>query len=285
LPNNKDTEIIRDYDSMTVEELEQQLREAFFYTDQIDELLAEDIEEICEALEKKKPLEDTYSIDEYWARFVEDYAEEFARLGVQEEKVQPIETVMQRSNAKKKNHRSFLKVFTLVAVIVALMLGISVTAGALGYNLWRWIPVWNAEEIYFVRETQEARIITTIDAALTQFGINDPLSPTWLPDGFVLIESKIEATPLFLSEYYTDSEGRYLSILISTVDEYGTAIYQKNSEPPQEYIVDGMIHYIFENSKNTTAVWYTENYSVMIAGNITKEELELMIDSVYGVIE
>ena len=285
MPDNKDTEIIRDYDSMTVEELEQQLREAFFYTDQIDELLAEDIEEICEALEKKKPLEDTYSIDEYWARFVEDYAEEFARLGVQEEKVQPIETVMQRSKAKKKNYRSFLKVFILVAVIVALMLGISVTAGALGYNLWGWIPVWNAEEIYFVRETQGARIISTIDAALTQFGINDPLSPTWLPDGFVLIESKIEATPLFLSEYYTDSEGRYLSILISTVDEYGTTIYQKNSEPPLEYIVDGMIHYIFENSKNTTAVWYTENYSVMIAGNITKEELELMIDSVYGVIE
>ena len=285
MPDNKDTEIIRDYDSMTVEELEQQLREAFFYTDQIDELLAEDIEEICEALEKKKPLEDTYSIDEYWARFVEDYAEEFARLGVQEEKVQPIETVMQRSKAKKKNYRSFLKVFILVAVIVALMLGISVTAGALGYNLWGWIPVWNAEEIYFVRETQGARIISTIDAALTQFGINDPLSPTWLPDGFVLIESKIEATPLFLSEYYTDSEGRYLLILISTVDEYGTTIYQKNSEPPLEYIVDGMIHYIFENSKNTTAVWYTENYSVMIAGNITKEELELMIDSVYGVIE
>ena len=247
MPDKKDTEIIRDYDSMTVEELEQQLREAFFYTDQIDELLAEDIEEICEALEKKKPLEDTYSIDEYWARFVEDYAEEFARLGVQEEKVQPIETVMQRSKAKKKNYRSFLKVFILVAVIVALMLGISVTAGALGYNLWGWIPVWNAEEIYFVRETQGARIISTIDAALTQFGINDPLSPTWLPDGFVLIESKIEATPLFLSEYYTDSEGRYLSILISTVDEYGTAIYQKNSEPPLEYIVDGMIHYIFEN--------------------------------------
>ena len=71
LLNDKDAEIQSKYDGMTIEELEQQLREAFFYTDQINEPLAEELERICAALDKKKPLEDLGSVDEYWKRFTE----------------------------------------------------------------------------------------------------------------------------------------------------------------------------------------------------------------------
>ena len=49
-----------DYDAMTVEELEAELREAFFYSDRIDDTLSGDLERIREALERKRPTELRY---------------------------------------------------------------------------------------------------------------------------------------------------------------------------------------------------------------------------------
>ena len=286
--NDKDTEIHGEYDDMSVEELEQQLREVFFYTDQIDEMMAEEVEEICAVLDKKKPLEYSYSVEEYWERFLKYYADDHTQIGIQDEPDQLPEPAIRLSEDKKnkrEHYHTLLRVGIVAAVVIVLMIGVTLTVAALGYDLWGWIPVWNAEEIYFVRETDEPSVVTSISAALKLQGINDPLTPTWLPDGFVLIESKIEATPMFMNEYYTDADGRYLSILVSSVDDYGAAIYQKNDNPPQEYIVGGAIHYIFENSKSISAVWHAKDYSAVITGSITKEELELMIDSVYGVMK
>lgn len=286
--NDKDTEIHGEYDDMTVEELEQQLREVFFYTDQMDEMMAEEVEEICAVLDEKKPLEYSYSVEEYWERFLKYYADDHTQIGIQDEPDQLPEPAIRLSEDKKnkrEHYHTLLRVGIVAAIVIVLMIGVTLTAAALGYDLWGWIPVWNAEEIYFVRDTDEPSVVTSISAALKLQGINDPLTPTWLPDGFVLIESKIEATPMFMNEYYTDADGRYLSILVSSVDDYGAAIYQKNDNPPQEYIVGGAIHYIFENSKSISAVWHAKDYSAVITGSITKEELELMIDSVYGVMK
>ena len=46
---------MREYREMTVEELEQRLREAFFYTDRIDETVYAELERLRAALEEKQP--------------------------------------------------------------------------------------------------------------------------------------------------------------------------------------------------------------------------------------
>ena len=43
--------------ALSAEELERRLREAFFYPDQIDETVFRELEELREALEKKRPTE------------------------------------------------------------------------------------------------------------------------------------------------------------------------------------------------------------------------------------
>lgn len=281
--NDKDTEIHNEYESMTVEELEQQLKEAFFYTDQIDEPLTEELEKIGEALDKKKPLEDLDTVEEYWKRFTKYYAGDMLSIGIQNDTklaATPITRQRREPKVKTRDYHKILRVALIAAVIIALLAGATCVAAAFGYNLWGWIPVWDADELHFVSETQEPVLASTISTALKQLGIDEPLCPTWLPDGFVLTEAKIEIEPLFLSEYYVDDEGS-LSITISADDAFGTAYYQKVDSPPVEYIVGETMHYIIDNTNNVAAIWFTADYSVLIVGTIGIEEMRMIIDSIY----
>lgn len=283
--NDKDTEIHNEYESMTVEELEQQLREAFFYTDQIDEPLMEDLEQICEALDKKKPLEELDTVEEYWKRFTKYYAGDMLSIGIQNDTKQietPTTWQHQEPKVKPRDYHKVLRVALIAAVIIALLAGATCVAAAFGYNLWGWIPVWDADELHFVSETQKPVLASTISMALKQFGIDEPLCPTWLPDGFVLMESKIETKPLILHEAYFNQD-RYITITISPIDGFNETFYQKEDTPPMEYFAGNIAHYIFYNTNSVEAVWYTENYSVAIAGNVSKEEMTRIINSVYEV--
>ena len=284
--NDKDTEIHNEYESMTVEELEQQLREAFFYTDQIDEPLMEDLEQICVALDKKKPLEDLDTVEEYWKRFTKYYAGDMLSIGIQNDTKQteaPTTWQHREPKVKTRNYHKALRVALIAAVIIALLAGATCVAAAFGYNLWGWIPVWDADELHFVSETQEPVMVTTISTALKQLGIDEPLCPTWLPDGFVLTESKIDTKPLVLHEAYYD-EDRHLTITISSIAGFGATSYQKEDGTPTEYLFEDRIHYLFENSDEINAIWYTEEYVVLISGNISIEEMKQIIKSTYEVI-
>lgn len=283
--NDKDTEIHNEYESMTVEELEQQLREAFFYTDQIDEPLMEDLEQICVALDKKKPLEDLDTVEEYWKRFTKYYAGDMLSIGIQNDTKQteaPTTWQHREPKVKTRDYHKVLRVALIAAVIIALLAGATCVAAAFGYNLWGWIPVWDADELHFVSETQEPVLASTISTALKQLGIDEPLCPTWLPEGFVLTESQINTKPLFLHEAYFN-QNRYITITISSIDGMGTVAYQKEDIVPAEYSAGNIVHYIFDNVGSVQAVWYTENYSIVIAGNVTEEEIKEIIDSVYEV--
>ena len=283
--NDKDTEIHNEYDSMTIEELEQRLKEVFYYTDQIDDSLAEELEQICDALDKKKPLEDMDTVEEYWKRFTKNYAGDLLSIGIQDNTKQT-DTLTSRKRrepkVKTRDYHKVLRIALIAAVIIALLAGATCVAAAFGYNLWGWIPVWDADELHFVSETQEPVLASTISTALKQLGIDEPLCPTWLPDGFVLTESQINAKPLILHEAYY-SQDRYITITISSIDGLGTVAYQKEDIAPAEYTVNNIVHYIFDNVGSVQVVWYTENYSIAIAGNVTEEEMKDIINSVYEV--
>ena len=62
------------------EELERRLREAFFYTDRIDDTVFRELEALRQALEAKSPREYERTPEESWERFQEDHAEELAEF-------------------------------------------------------------------------------------------------------------------------------------------------------------------------------------------------------------
>lgn len=117
---------------------------------------------------------------------------------------------------------------------------------------------------------------------MEQLEIDEPLYPTWLPDGFTREYFVIEMDPIFLHEGYSNGD-RYLSITIEPQSQIGITNYQKDLNQPIEYTVRGITHFIVSDTSSYTATWQTERHLVQITGNISLEEMEQIINSVYGV--
>lgn len=294
----KDTENMKKYDDYSVEELRAELQRYFLYSE-LDDEAVDEMEQILAVLRKKAPFHHPHTTEEMWSEFRSEHAEEFAALGIRKnedaeevmDKGPKAEVIEKRSGAKSaemhsRRGRGFLRIAMVAAAMVVFIIAVSVTASAMGYNLWGWMPKWNSELLSFESESPQIETnsisLHGIPSVLTSLGIDEPLYPTWLPDDLMRIESVFEEDPLFLHEAYSGND-RFLSITISPSSGSESAKYQKSQNPPIEYNSGNVVHYVFDNSNNIQAVWNTERYSTVIAGNITLDEMKRIIDSVYEV--
>ena len=305
MPEKEDAEIMTPYEDYSVDELRETFRKIFFLSDLTDADL-EEMDQILAILREKDPLPPGRSVEELWEEFKTVYMnKELADLGIPDdlEEVNNAEPAPEDAGpahevasvltskgdahpVRPKRYRKLIRVALVAAVVVALMTAISVTAAAMGYNLWGWLPIWSNEDVRFVSETPAREPhpddLKDIPMVLASLGITEPLYPTWLPEDLNRVKVKAIEKPLFLQEYYK-GDGREFSITISPTYGSETTIYQKGAPQPKEYPVGNAIHYIFNNSDELSATWYTENYTVLLVGNITTEEMEQIIDSVYEV--
>ena len=101
-------------------------------------------------------------------------------------------------------HR-LLRTGQLVAALVALLLLLTVATAAAGYDIWRMLAEWTAEQITLapgqieyidpddLHIPEEPGEYTDLQEALTAYGLNRSVVPKWLPEGFVQIHLDIEA--------------------------------------------------------------------------------------------
>ena len=250
------------YAEKTVEELEQQLRETFFYTDKIDDTVYMELEQLREALEEKRPMEPE-SAEAFWERFEREHGEELDRCCAK--------SAQTKAAAKTGRFRSALRIALIAAAVVVLLAGAVLAAGP---RLWAWVRGWDSVPAAEVTEGP-------IRKALEDYGIMEPVYPSYIPLDFVLTEAYISGDPLLLSELYTRGD-RFLSITVTSVSAADKALYPRGSKSTQEYEVGETAHYLFSNDGSITAVWHTENCFVSISGNITIRSLKRIIDSVYA---
>lgn len=286
-----------------MEELKEAYQTIFLYSSEYSDADLAEMDEILAVLKKKNPVPRKYTTEESWALFQETYSEELSRLGVPgtEEVMQvnpPADADVVQTIPKAKSisedkaprpmrGRRLLRTAMVAAVIVVILVAAAATAYAMGYDIFGWVPKWNNDVMGFGEdespEPNELHVTRKIPAALEQLGIDEPLYPTWLPEGFRIDYSEIEMDPVFLHEGYSDGE-RYLSITIEPTPLSGTFVFEKDDSLPAEYVKENNIHYIFFDVGQITAVWQNENYSVCIVGNVSQSEIERIIDSVYEVV-
>jgi hypothetical protein len=121
----------------------------------------------------------------------------------------------------------------------------------------------------------------TLQAALESGGITKSLVPDWIPEGFDLADITIERSPAkkVYRAKYTSGE----MVLRITVQDYldKYPIYVEQSDGlVEEYVVSGITYYIFADINVVKAVWINDSYECDIMGNVTIEELKMMIDSI-----
>ena len=296
MSESKDTEIRSKYDDLTAEELTEELRTSFFCSSQISGKDVTDIEQMIDVLQKKNPLPDVYSGRELWERFLEVHGEEVSSLGIRnteevEEKepeaapatvvpvAVPVKATAEPAPAPKRGFRKLLHTALIAAAVVAAMVIITVSASAVGVNIWGWVMVRGEGTVQFVAEDALSK---DIPASLKQAGVEVPLFPTWLPEGFLLHDQQIKLDEsLRINSTYVYKDQTIEIYIVSMDSNLKSSIIEIEDESSQEYVSGGIIHYIIPNSKQIVAFWLNNGYLVKISGDIGIGEIEHIIDSIY----
>jgi hypothetical protein len=195
-----------------------------------------------------------------------------------------------------------LRTGQLVAALVALLLLLTVATAAAGYDIWRMLAEWTAEQITLapgqieyidpddLHIPEEPGEYTDLQEALTAYGLNRSVVPKWLPEGFVQIHLDIEAAAkgsliIFYALYQWEKNPLVIQVNIYLEDEervydsFGN--FQKDEGDPIPYEAGGITHLLTTNAGRPVALWANGPAECCISGDITMEELKQMIDSIY----
>ena len=198
-------------------------------------------------------------------------------------------------------HR-LLRTGQLVAALVALLLLLTVATAAAGYDIWRMLAEWTAEQITLapgqieyidpddLHIPEEPGEYTDLQEALTAYGINRPVVPKWLPEGFVLDDLIVDDLGdgdqiVFHAPYRRGNNYLIVQMDIYLENENRSQDnfwdFQKDGGDPIPYEAGGITHLLTTNAGRPVALWANGPAECCISGDITMEELKQMIDSIY----
>ena len=110
--------------------------------------------------------------------------------------------------------------------------------------------------------------------------------PSWSPVGAKAngVPRETIRTDRFIVRAAYTVGTREFTILITIHDtppELYTGTYQKDATVEEDYSAGGICHYIVGNNETISAMWVNGYVEGHIQGELTLEELQQMIDSIY----
>lgn len=178
----------------------------------------------------------------------------------------------------------WIRSLTATAAVLAILLVGSVTVQAFGLNIWEAVVKWTQETFHFGEWDLDVNIdlpYSSLQEALSEGNVQETIVPRWIPDGYEMTAITIDRSPLQTAYKAKYSNGEH--ILRITVQDYLDKIpvhIEQSEGLVEEYEVAGVTYYLLENNKRTQAVWIVDSYECRITGELTIEELKLMIDSI-----
>ena len=195
-----------------------------------------------------------------------------------------------KSEAARKS-APWLRRLTAAAAVIALLIVIPVSTKALTLEeVWNIFARWAKETFSFVSGDNMDVSEPVVDDGLEYSSIQDLLKkcdrdydmvPTWIPDGFVLESIKRDVTPV--QEQYIAYYAKDDNVLRMRVQNYLAEDFQKvevEEGYSEIYHASGVDYYLFENVDQSRAFWVVGSYECIISGDLSIDELKLMIDSI-----
>ena len=267
------------YDSMTTEELQDILRKHAH-----DELETEpDTDElyyIMEVLARRREEEDPQAFrsdEEALADFRKNYMPKAMQTG--------------RSKVVRFPNRAFRVAAAVLAIVLILVVGTSVTAEAFHVDIWGKVAIWTKEIFQFTDSPQGTTApnpeqeynaeLKSLQDALNDHEIIEKLAPTWMPEGHKSKDLSVVETPrvLYIHAIY-EKNGSELIIKIRQTIGVPAEQVENTDDLLEVYVVDGVEYYIFSNTETLQAAWSIGEFECGISGTITLEEMKKMIDSI-----
>ena len=234
------------------------------------------------------------------ARALQEFKEEYLPIGDgvslypdDGEDTAPDEETPHSPGRKRPALRSVLRRVILVAAVVAVLFGGMVTAQAAGLDIFGAIARWTDETFGFSvdEDTPVVEWGEKSQTALAEVGFDQTYLPTWIPEGFEVVDIRSYQYD-FLKELYltlSSSGGQFIDITLSEytdLDRVGNVMYEKDEDPIREIVEEDRHIYIFQNIDNTSVVSQKDNRLCTVAGgaDIDQNILLQIVDSI-GVMQ
>lgn len=287
---------------MSAENKKQQLRSmlAGKSTAELEELLALEatdldaaepnadfIATVLEVMAERESAQDEELTEQAWKDFQEYYT-----LRKQEETETDNNEETPHDHRRKTEHRQrspklirVIRIGIVAAVLVVLLCGT-----AFGWNFFRAVADWTEETFQFLTGLGKNMPENQSALNLLQLSVkkktDTPSVPKWAPEGTVEngAPKKNERTDRFIvrAEYIIGTREFSIRITIhDTPPETYVGTYQKDATIEEEYSAGGICHYIVGNNETISAMWVNGCVEGYIQGELTVEELQKMIDSIY----
>ena len=196
-----------------------------------------------------------------------------------------------RTKVVRFPNRAFKMVAAVLAIVLILVVGTSVTAEAFHVDIWGKVATWTKEIFQFTDTSQGTTAanpeedynteLKSLQDTLSEHTVTEKLVPTWMPDGYISKDLKVTETPRVrnVGAIY-EKDGSELIIKIRQTIGVQAPQVEKNDDFLELYVVDGVEYYIFSNTETLQAAWSIGEFECGISGKITLEEMKKMIDSI-----
>lgn len=287
---------------MSAENKKQQLRSmlAGKSTAELEELLALEaanldaaepnadfIATVLEVMAERESEQEQEMTEQAWEDFQEYYT-----LRKQEETETDNDEEAPRDHRRKIEHRQrspklirVIRIGIVAAVLVVLLCGT-----AFGWNFFQAVADWTEETFHFLTgQERKARLESDVFLAqrlLVKTRTDTCTIPRWSPEGTTAsgVPTENSRTDRFVVRAAYTVGTREFSIRITIHDtppETYIGTYQKDATIETEYSAGGICHYIVGNNETISAMWVNGCVEGYIQGELTVEELQKMIDSIY----
>lgn len=192
---------------------------------------------------------------------------------------------------KRRSIGRWMQGLAAAAAILMFVIGGSITAHAMGFDLWEIIAKWTQETFHFgyAEQVEESNApspeyqnpCASLQEALNKRNVNVALIPTWLPNGYTECDVEVIQTPKHQSikANYEYGDSTIIIRIAEYLDSFPVQVEQSDSLT-EIYKSANIDYYIFDNNGFLQAVWINENYECYISGPLTLADLKRIIDSI-----
>ena len=128
---------------------------------------------------------------------------------------------------------------------------------------------------------------STLAEAVAGAGMNEARVPTWIPSRFAIQDLTVQELPTYKMTTAVYMAGK--SELVIRINHYFKIEdipyfnFETNDDQKQDEITkDGITYYYTENYEALRVTWKDGTYLYSIAGEVTREEMDRMVNSFYG---
>ena len=284
------------FDNMSTAELNEYLRQDSYCEDSnLDDILY-----VMEVLERREKEDVNYSppdVQKAWAEFQKYYNTEDndgkpLHDFDDEDDDEPTAEIISIKKARKGLNRTIKSIISVAAVLCVILAG-SVTAKALGYDIWDAIIVWTKDTFGFettVNEPKPSEYVKQIPEELTELndlmlnhGLSNKLIPSYIPEGYKMGSLEYDDLGDADTIFCQLSNGANDIMLIYSIHSGDSTSFQleKDALSPEKYESGGTTYYIMSNMDDYLVSWLSDNVECTILGIPSHDEALKMITSLY----